>query len=86
MTNNKDFLSTSELAELLGVSRVAVFKKVKSGEIKAEKVGRNYVIPISEYHNIIGDFVNEEKKKEIDSVVERAVEEYGETFKKLGAE
>lgn len=86
MTKNKDFLSTTELADLLGVSRVAVFKKIKNGEIWAEKVGRNYVIPISEFHSIVGDFISEDKKREIDSVVENAVKEYGETFKKLGAE
>ena len=38
------FLSTSELADILGISRIAVFKKIKSGQIKAQKVGRNYVI------------------------------------------
>ena len=42
--NAKDFYTTAELATLLGISRVAVFKKIKSGSIKAQKVGRNFVI------------------------------------------
>lgn len=40
----KDFYTTAELAEILGISRVAVFKKIKSGAIKAQKIGRNFVI------------------------------------------
>lgn len=44
----KSHYSTSELAKYLGVSRIAVFKKIQKGEIRAEKVGRNYVIPKEE--------------------------------------
>ncbi len=40
----KDFYSTAELAEVLGISRIAVFKRIKSGSIKAQKMGRNFVI------------------------------------------
>ena len=41
---NKDFLTTTEVSKVLGISRIAVFKKIKSGEIKAQKNGRNYII------------------------------------------
>src|SRR3989338_2240547 len=41
---DKKLLSTIEVAKILGISRVAVFKKIKSGSIKAQKVGRNFVI------------------------------------------
>ena len=37
----KKYLSTTEVAKLLEVSRVTVFNRIKSGEIKAEKIGRN---------------------------------------------
>ena len=38
MTNtNKKYISTLELANLLGISRIAVFKKIQKGEIKAKK-------------------------------------------------
>jgi excisionase family DNA binding protein len=40
----KGFYTTTELAKILGVSRVAVFNKIKSGDIKAQKFGRNFVI------------------------------------------
>lgn len=82
----KEYLSTSELAHLLGVSRVAVFKKIQSGKIKAFKIGRNYVVPMEEFLSTIGTFISPEKKKEMDEVVKRAVREYGDALRKLGAE
>ncbi|MDD5750075.1 MAG: helix-turn-helix domain-containing protein [Candidatus Pacebacteria bacterium] len=42
--NLKEFYTTKELAELLGVSRIAVFNRIKKGDIKAQKMGRNFVI------------------------------------------
>lgn len=48
----KEYLSTAELANLLGVSRIAVFKKIKLGKIKAFKIGRNFVIPIEEFYSV----------------------------------
>jgi len=44
MQNKEKYLTTAELAKMLDISRVAVFKKIDSGEIKAVKMGRNYVI------------------------------------------
>ena len=90
MAQNKDkkqeYLSSTQLAKLLGVSRIAVFKKIKSGKIKASKVGRNYVIPIGEFMQAVGTFISQEKKDEIQKVVKKAVEEYGETIRLLGKE
>ena len=40
----KDFYTTAELAEILGISRITVFKRIKNGDIKAQKMGRNFVI------------------------------------------
>lgn len=40
----KDFYTTTELAKLLGVSRISVFKRVKQGSIRGEKMGRNFVV------------------------------------------
>ena len=84
--HDKKYLSTAELAKFLGVSRVAVFKKIKSGQIKAEKIGRNYIIPKEELAAILGLFVPERRKKEIDEVVRRAVKEYGSALRLLGKE
>lgn len=84
--DKKEYLSTSELAHLLGVSRIAVFKKIQSGKIKAFKIGRNYVVPMQEFWTAIGTFISPEKKKEMDEVVKKAVKEYGDALRRLGSE
>ena len=85
-TKNNDFYSVSELADLLGISRVAVFKKIKKGQIKAFKIGRNYVIPKKELGIVLGAELKEKDKKVIDQVIKKVVKEYGETLKLLSAE
>lgn len=83
---NKDFFSTTELARILGISRIAVFKKIKSGKIKAKKVGRNFRISRGDLPAVLGAVVNEEQKKNINQAVKKAVRQYGETFRLLGQE
>lgn len=93
MSRNKDiffkhkrFYSTAEFARMLGVSRVAVFKKIRSGNIHAEKVGRNYVIASEELAAALGTFVTDRRRKEIDQSIERTVREYGDALRRLGRE
>ncbi|MCA9402350.1 MAG: excisionase family DNA-binding protein [Candidatus Omnitrophica bacterium] len=46
MTNPPlQYISTTQLARFLGISVVAVNKRIKSGRIKADKIGRSYAIP-----------------------------------------
>lgn len=40
----EDYISTTEAAKLLEVSTVTIFNMIKDGRIKAQKVGRNYII------------------------------------------
>lgn len=40
----KNFYTTSELAETLGISRISVFYRLGNGSIKGHKMGRNFVI------------------------------------------
>jgi len=40
----KDFYTITELAKLLKISRVSVFKRVKQGSIKGQKMGYNFII------------------------------------------
>ena len=79
------FLSTTELAKILGISRIAVFKKIKSGKIKAVKIGRNFIIDKKDLGNILSNELNKKDKEEIEKAVKKTVEEYGETLKLLGA-
>ena len=38
------YLSVAQVAKKLGISRIAVFKKIKKGQIKAQRMGRSYAI------------------------------------------
>jgi excisionase family DNA binding protein len=40
----KNFYTISELAKLLKISRISVFKRVRQGSINGQKVGRNFII------------------------------------------
>lgn len=82
---NENYISTTEAAKILGISPVAVFKKIKKGEIKASKIGRNYVIDKRSLGTIYRDITNEQRKK-VAAGVEKAVKEYDEALKKLGKE
>ena len=81
---NSNLISATELAKMLGISHVAVFKKIKSGKIKAAKVGRNFVIDKRDLGDILGNELTQSSKEEINKAVKKTVEEYGEALKKLG--
>lgn len=78
--------STSEVANILHLSRIEVFRKIQSGKIKAEKIGRNYVIPYESLEEILGKTIGTNKKEEIENAIDKALTEYSEVFKKLGKE
>lgn len=78
------YISTIEAARRLGISRIAVFKKIKSGDIKANKIGRNYAVPVSEVERLTKLNMTEADKALIDRAVKKTVREYGETLKLLG--
>jgi len=40
-----EYYSIPEAAARLGVSRIAVFKKVKKGQLEALRFGRNWAVP-----------------------------------------
>lgn len=83
---NKEFLSTTEVAKLLGISRIAVFKKIKSGQIKATKKGRNFGVSLKDLPGAFGAFVGSGQEKEIKDAVDKAIRQYGEVFRLLGRE
>lgn len=41
----REYYSIPEAAALLGISRIAVFKKVKKGQLPAIRFGRNWAVP-----------------------------------------
>jgi excisionase family DNA binding protein len=80
------YFSIPEVASLLGMSRIAVYRKVRCGEIKAIKIGRTFGIPRSYVSNLLGDNIDSARKLKIRRAVKRAVREYGELLRKLGRE
>lgn len=82
----KGYITIPQLARILGLSRIAVYKKVKKGQIKAIRIGRNFAIPKKYIADILGKVLGEEDKKEIDRAVKKTVREYGEVLKLLGRE
>lgn len=83
----KDVFSTTELANILNVDRTTIFKKIKSGDIKAQKVGRNYIIHKVDIFPLLAEQMNPNELKDIvRQAVKKAVEEYGEAIKMLGRE
>ena len=85
MVRERD-ITIPELAKLLGVSRIAIYKRVKKGQIPATKIGRTYVIADRTIADILGKKVTEKGKKRIDAAVRKTVREYGEVLRQLGKE
>jgi excisionase family DNA binding protein len=86
MNATKKMYSVKEVADLLGVSRVTVFRWIKSGKLKATMVGGAFVVSVEDLpHHLLGG-LSEDRKIEIKTAVTRALKEYGETFHALALE
>lgn len=85
-SQNNGFFTVKDLAQLLGVSRIAVFKKIKKGQIQAIKIGRNFAIPKSELEVISGSMLRKQNKALIKKATEKTIKEYGEALRLLGKE
>ena len=82
----KNFLSTSEVAKILNISRVAVFKKIKKGEIPAKKIGRNYLINKKDISPALKDTLSPKEAKLIKKATAFAVDNYKEALERLSKE
>jgi excisionase family DNA binding protein len=77
------YLSVSQAAKKIGISRIAVYKRIKSGKIKAERIGRMIVIP---ERSLDRRQLSGSMKKRINRAVRKTFAEYGEVIKRLGRE
>lgn len=82
----KKLYSTTEVARILRLSRVEVFRRIKSGKIEAQKIGRNYVVSHDAVTEALGKVIGPGRRKEIEHAIDKALVEYGEVFKKLAKE
>ena len=80
------YITIPQLARLLGVSRIAIYKRIKKGQIPARKIGRDYAITDQTVAEILGKRVTDQGKKRIDDAVHRTVSEYSEVLKLLAKE
>tara|TARA_R110000850_G_scaffold218852_3_gene344441 strand:+ start:29317 stop:29673 length:357 start_codon:yes stop_codon:yes gene_type:complete len=51
-TQNKDFLSVSEVSQLIGVSRWTIQRMIKRGQLKAARFGRKQIITRSQIESL----------------------------------
>lgn len=86
MKKDQKYLTISELAKMLGISRQAVLKKIKNNQIKADKIGKFYVIPKDSWSDLIHGDLSDKLKDDINKGVSKVIKEYGETLKLLGKE
>jgi excisionase family DNA binding protein len=82
---NKKYITTTELAHLLGISRIAVFKKIQKGQVKAIKEGRKYLIDIESVPGL-NDKLSASNEKIINHAVDKTIKDYGETLRLLADE
>jgi len=71
---------------MLGLSRIAVYKKVKAGKIRATKVGRIHVISDPDVRKVLQDSVGARDRMRLDRVVKKVVRDYGDVLKRLAKE
>jgi len=62
---SEKYFSTAEVAQMLGISRIAVFKKIKSGKLAAMKVGRGFVIEKKDFLALHKEMFAKSRKKEL---------------------
>jgi type I restriction enzyme M protein len=65
----KNYLTTNELAKILGISRQAIFKKIKNKEILAISKGRDYLIPKDRLPEEIKNKILEIQSRTTDEVI-----------------
>ncbi len=81
---NKDaYYSIPEYARLVDLSRIAIYKQVVKGKIKAIKIGKQYAIPANYFSD---SELTPEQTKEIDEAIKKTIRDFGKTLKMLGNE
>ena len=64
-----NFTTIPELAKLLGLSRIAVYNRVKKGQIPAVRVGHNYAIRQADVRRLLSSELTQADKRRIDEAV-----------------
>jgi excisionase family DNA binding protein len=86
MAKEKQYLTVIQTARQMNVTRGAIYKKIRNGQIVARNICGRFLIPVEEADMSRLNVLTEKGKAEIDRGVEKVVKEYGETLKLLGKE
>jgi excisionase family DNA binding protein len=81
-----NYITIPQLAKMLNFSRVTVFNWVKSGKIKATKIGGTWIIDDPEVLRILEGKLTKKQERDIKKAITSATQEYGELFKRLSKE
>ena len=85
-----EYFSIAQVAKILKISRIAVYQKVKKGQLPATRIGKIYAIPkesiMRKIRRIKGHPLRPEEKDRIKMAVDKTLKEYGEVLERLGAE
>jgi len=82
----KTYYSLAEVAKIMGISRIAVFQKVKKGDLEAVRIGRSWAVPAKALDSVLGRILRPAEKITIEAAVRKVVIEYGEVLERLGKE
>ena len=80
------YLTTTELAAQIGVSRITVYNRVKAGNIPSELIGNRYLIPRRVAEQIIRECNAPMEKQWIENAVKMVLSQYGDVMERLAKE
>lgn len=78
-------LSLPQAAQMMGFSRIEIYRKVKKGEIPAQRIGRSFFVMRQDLGQLFSPLTKISQHK-VDQAVTKTLKEYGETIKLLGKE
>lgn len=70
-------MTIPQLASQMGLSRVAVYRRVRRGRIPATRVGHCYIISAQTARRLLQDEITPERQQRIDEAVATVVSQYG---------
>jgi excisionase family DNA binding protein len=64
----REFFSVNEVAKLLNISHSAVLYHIRTGNLKAEQVGKIYIISKDEFADFLKNQKNKSRRKKSDDL------------------
>jgi type I restriction enzyme M protein len=84
-TNKSQFITVSEMAKMLGLTRAAINKQILEKKMPAEKMGRNYLIPKAALPADLQERIRQGQKETTKNVIEKSNHQDLEFEKELWA-